>query len=48
MVRPGFPATLREFQLAFADEEACARYLAAWRRPTASGVRGAGMTAPTS
>ena len=33
MARPGFPKTLREFQLTFADEEACARYLAACRWP---------------
>ncbi len=33
MVRPGFPKTIREFQLEFADEDACARYLASCRWP---------------
>jgi transposase-like protein len=33
MARPAFPKSLREFQLTFADEEACARYLAACRWP---------------
>jgi transposase-like protein len=33
MARPGFPKTLREFQLTFADEDACASYLAACRWP---------------
>jgi Transposase zinc-ribbon domain len=33
MARPAFPRTLREFQLTFADEDACARYLAACRWP---------------
>jgi predicted RNA-binding Zn-ribbon protein involved in translation (DUF1610 family) len=31
MVRPGFSKTLREFQLTFADDDACARYLAVCR-----------------
>jgi len=31
--RPGFPKTLREFQRTFADEAACAHYLAACRWP---------------
>jgi transposase-like protein len=33
MGRPGFPKTLREFQRTFADEAACAHYLAACRWP---------------
>jgi len=33
VARPGFPATLREFHLAFFDEAACARYLVASRWP---------------
>jgi hypothetical protein len=36
MARLGFPKRLREFQLTFADEEACARYLAACRWPDGS------------
>src|SRR5215212_7742136 len=33
MPRPPFPKTLREFQLNFASEEACQKYLAACRWP---------------
>ena len=33
MPRPAFPSTLREFQVQFATEEACAEYLAACRWP---------------
>ena len=33
MGRPSFPKTLKEFQLTFADEDACATYLAASRWP---------------
>ena len=33
MARPDFPVSLRAFQLAFPDEEACARYLTACRWP---------------
>ncbi len=33
MVRPSFPANLREFQRQFATEEACQQYLAACRWP---------------
>ncbi len=33
MARPSFPTSLRQFQLGFAREEACHRYLAACRWP---------------
>ena len=31
MARPAFPTDSRQFQLEFATEEACPKYLAAWR-----------------
>ncbi len=33
MPRPSFPRTLRQFQIQFANEEACQEYLAACRWP---------------
>ena len=48
MARPPFPKSLRQFQVEFATEEACQKYLAALSvGPTGSFVLSVGIGRPT-